>query len=66
MNTATYPFGLAVTGWIGEWALLAAGILLHALAFLVLYGISATRVKARAGWPAAGPASVGGTRARTP
>ena len=29
-------FNLAVTLWIGEWALLAAGILLHALAFLLL------------------------------
>lgn len=29
-------FNLAVTAWIGEWWLLAAGILLHAIAFLLL------------------------------
>ncbi len=59
-------FNLAVTAWIGEWALLAAGILLHAVAFLVLYGLSAARGRARADRRAAGPASVGGTRARIP
>jgi putative membrane protein len=29
-------FNLAVTLWIGEWALLATGILLHIMAFLLL------------------------------
>jgi putative membrane protein len=59
-------FNLALTAWIGEWGMLAAGILLHALAFLVLYGISVTSVRTRADWPAARPASVGGSRARMP
>jgi putative membrane protein len=35
---AILAFNLAVTAWIGELGLLAAGILLHALVFLVLLG----------------------------
>src|SRR5262249_51327354 len=31
-------FNLAITAWIGEWGLLAAGILVHAVAGLLLYG----------------------------
>jgi putative membrane protein len=38
-------FNLAITAWIGERALLAAGILLHGALFLVLF----SRVRARAG-----------------
>jgi len=34
-------FNLAMTLWIGEWGLVAAGILLHSLGFLLLYGIGA-------------------------
>ncbi len=37
---AILAFNLAVTAWIGEIALLAVGILLHVLVFLVLWGIS--------------------------
>jgi putative membrane protein len=33
-------FNLAITAWIGEWALLAAGIALQAGGFLLLYGLS--------------------------
>lgn len=57
-------FNLLVTAWIGEWTLLAAGILLHAGAFLVLYGVSATRTASRPGRPLGGPVSAGGPRSR--
>jgi putative membrane protein len=43
-------FNLAVTGWIGEWALLGAGILVHVAVILVLYRLWAVS-RARA-WPA--------------
>ena len=36
---AILVFNLAVTLWIGEWALLAVGILLHVLVFLLLCGV---------------------------
>jgi putative membrane protein len=57
-------FNLALTAWIREWGLLAAGILLHAAAFLILYGINATRGASRPGWAEARPAPVGGSRSR--
>ena len=44
-------FNLAVTGWIGEWALLGAGILVHVAVILILYRLRAVSV-AR-GWAAA-------------
>jgi hypothetical protein len=31
-------FNLAVTGWIGEWRLVAAGLALHATVALAVYG----------------------------
>jgi len=34
-------FNLAITAWIGEWALLAGGLVLHAGGFLLLYGLGA-------------------------
>lgn len=34
-------FNLAITSWIGEWALFAAGVLVHAGGLLLLYGLSA-------------------------
>jgi uncharacterized membrane protein len=36
-------FNLSVTSWIGEWRLLSAGILVHAVLYLVLYAVSARR-----------------------
>ncbi len=40
-------FNLAMTLWIGEWALLSAGIVVHAGAFLLMYGASAALVSRR-------------------
>jgi len=34
-------FNLAMTLWMGEWLLLATGMLVHSVAFLLLYGIGA-------------------------
>ena len=34
-------FNLAVTAWIGEWALLGAGILVHVAVILILYRLRA-------------------------
>jgi uncharacterized membrane protein len=44
-------FNLAVTGWIGEWALLGAGILVHVAVILILYRLRAA--SAARGWAAA-------------
>jgi putative membrane protein len=53
-------FNLAVTGWIGERALLVTGTLLHVSAFLLLYCVRLARGRA-GGAPAAsgGPPSAG-------
>ncbi len=54
-------FNLALTAWIGEWALLGAGILVHAATFLVLYTAAvARRSAARAARPGVRPASASG------
>ena len=55
-------FNLALTAWIGEWRLLGAGILVHGAAFLVLYGVSATRTAGRSGRSLVAPAPAGGSR----
>lgn len=50
-------FNLGITGWIGERALLGAGILVHVAVFLLVYGlkiISVTR-----GWTDERPAGTG-------
>ena len=41
-------FNLAMTGWIGEWALLGAGILVHVAVILILYRLRA--VSAARAW----------------
>jgi putative membrane protein len=50
-------FNLVLTAWIGEWLLLGAGLLVHAGAFLVLYGLSATGAASRPDRAAGAPAS---------
>lgn len=42
---AVLGFNVALTAWIGEWALLAAGMLLHSAGFLLLYGASRWRAR---------------------
>jgi putative membrane protein len=60
-------FNLALTAWIGEWALLGAGILVHAATFLVLYTTAgATRIGWRGARPAASPTSPGAAGSREP
>jgi putative membrane protein len=60
-------FNLALTAWIGEWALLGAGILVHAATFLVLYTTAgATRIGSRGARPAAPPTSPGAAGSREP
>jgi uncharacterized membrane protein len=48
---AVLVFNLALTLWIGEWRLLAAGILVHAVGFLLLYAVNVavrpTRLRVR-------------------
>jgi uncharacterized membrane protein len=50
---AVLLFNLAVTVWIGEWRLLAAGIVVHLGGILLLYGVNAvgTRQRIEAGRP---------------
>jgi putative membrane protein len=60
-------FNLLLTAWIGEWALLGAGMLVHAGVFLVLYtAAGSTRTASRGAWPGPRSPSPGGGDAREP
>jgi uncharacterized membrane protein len=52
-------FSLAMTLWIGEWGLLAVGILVHVGVFLLLYGVGAALKSRR---PRAAPSVSSGAR----
>ena len=49
---AVLLFNLALTAWIGEWSLLAVGILIHIAAFLLLYGAGRGRARQARATPA--------------